>query len=263
MENTPPPADVPAAAPAPADAPAAAPAQKTRVVFCLPGRTFSNRFLLSWTQTVVEMANSGKYSFMISQNYSSFVSFARALCLGYDVTRGSKQKPFNSEIPYDVIVWIDSDIVYNYQLVDRLITLCMEKSPVVSGIYAMEGGQAFCAVQKWDQEYYLKNGSFEFLSADAANAYIKETGSNLMPCVYAGMGFMAIRQGVLEDERLAYPPFHRPLERIPTGREDVAEYVDSTSEDVALMRNLEDAGIIDHVLVDLSLRVGHEKMVVL
>jgi hypothetical protein len=42
-----------------------APAKKT-VVFCVPGRTFSNNFLQSWTETLSELVKSGNFNVLLS-----------------------------------------------------------------------------------------------------------------------------------------------------------------------------------------------------
>ncbi len=75
-------------------------------------------------------------------------------------------------------------------------------------------------------------------------------------CAYVGMGCMGIRYGVFEDSRLKYPWFFRNISVISD------DIVDGTSEDVSFIRNMIDAGIIDGVMVDLSLRFGHEKKIV-
>jgi hypothetical protein len=243
--------------------PAPEPPRKKTIVFCLPGRSFSNRFLLSWTQTLHDLWNSGKYTVLISNQYSSCVHFARAKCLGASVMRGPNQLPFDGQIPYDVAIWIDSDIVFTSEQVIDLIESTTIHS-VVSGIYRMEDMKSFCAVESWDTQYYVKNGGcFQFLTEEKINEYKSATGLNYMPCAYAGLGFCAFRYGVLEDSRLKYPWFHSDVQVIKTNDPNVPELHDMASEDVALFRKLIDTGIIPHVMVRLDMRVGHEKSVVL
>lgn len=62
--------------------------------------------------------------------------------------------------------------------------------------------------------------------------------------------------GILEDTRFKYPWFFRNIEKIGDN------IVDGSSEDVSFIRNMIDSGVIDGVMVDLSLRFGHEKRVV-
>ena len=44
--------------------------------------------------------------------YTSNVYHVRNMCLGGDVTKGARQKPFQGNIDYDYIMWIDSDMVF-------------------------------------------------------------------------------------------------------------------------------------------------------
>lgn len=240
------------------------PQRKTNIVFCIPGRSFSSRFLQGWTQTLHDLLASGQVNVLLSNEYSSLVHFARARCLGLSVDRGPVQKPWNGAVPYDVMVWIDSDIVFRSRDVIELIQATAQY-PVVSGIYMMEGPhQQFCAVENWDTDYYLKNDcSFPFLTAERIRAWTEANGTPFMPCAHVGMGFCAFRYGIFEDPRLQYPYFYAPLQQIRTGRADVPVYQDLWGEDAALFRNLTEAGIIPHVMVKTDLRVGHEKTVVL
>jgi hypothetical protein len=245
-----------------ADSAAGAGAKKT-VVFCVPGRTFTNLFLAGWTQTVHDLVKSNQFNVLFSNQYSSLVHLARAKCLGLSVDRGPEQKPWNGTVPYDVIVWIDSDIVFRARDVLELIQ-ATELYPVVSGIYMMEDREHFCAVENWDTDHYVRNDcTFQFLTARRIAEWTAQTGSVYLPCAYAGLGFCAFRHGVLEDPRLKYPWFWSPVQTIQTGRTDVPEYRDLSSEDVALFRNLTGAGVIPHVMVKTDLRVGHEKTAVL
>jgi hypothetical protein len=53
------------------------------------------------------------------------------------------------------------------------------------------------------------------------------------------------------------------VQSIRTGRADVPEYRDFSSEDASLFRNLTEAGIISCIMVKTDLRVGHEKSTIL
>jgi hypothetical protein len=181
------------------------------------------------------------------------------MCLGANVLRGPAQKPFQGTLDYDVILWLDSDMVYTYDIVDELIQSCYHKYPVVSGIYALDGGRDLCCVKEWDEKYHATHGTFQFLSAEEGNRLIQEK-KEWVKCSYVGMGCMAIRKGVIE--RLSYPWFFRNIAVIKTDRPDMPALMDGTSEDVSFIRNMIDNGIIDGVMVNLKLRFGHEKTVV-
>jgi hypothetical protein len=74
------------------------------------------------------------------------------------------QKPWNGEVPYDVLVWIDSDMVFRSRDVLDLIEVT-EQYPVVSGLNMLENRQHVCAIEKFDTDYFVRNGHFEALTA--------------------------------------------------------------------------------------------------
>ena len=64
----------------------------------------------------------------------------------------------------------------------------------------MANQQQYTAVKKWDTDYFIKNGTFEFVTP---NDLKKETKP--FDVSYVGMGFMAVRAGVYET--IDYPWF--------------------------------------------------------
>ena len=101
----------------------------TKVILALPGRTFSGTFLMNWSQTLMTLTKKG-YDFMVTNEYSSFVTFSRMKTLGLDVLRGADQKPFGGQVEYDIWLTIDSDIVFTPEQVIELLE-DTKKYPVV------------------------------------------------------------------------------------------------------------------------------------
>jgi len=221
-----------------------------KVVFALPGREFSGRFLANWTETFTTLMHMGHQVIMVNE-YSSFVSFSRMKTLGLDVLRGEHQKPFGGKLEYDVWFTIDSDIVFTPQQVVDLIEDTKEHA-VVSGLYRMSDLQHFACVRTWDEDYFKKHGSFKFLRPEDVVGAPKH-----IPVAYNGMGFMAVRKGVIES--MQYPYFSYPLQHMT--KEDGIVLRDMCSEDVAFCKNLKDAGY--DVMVNTKIIVGHEKMLVI
>jgi len=187
---------------------------------------------------------------MVSNEFSSFVTFSRMKTLGLDVLRGADQKPFGGKIEYDVWVTIDSDIVFTPEQVIELLE-DTKKYPIVSGLYRMQDMVHYACVKEWDLDYFKKVGSFKFMKSD------EEVKDKYISVAYNGMGFFACRKGVIE--KLKYPYFTYPL--IEMEGEDGKMIRDTCSEDVAFCKNLKDAGF--DVIVNTTLRVGHEKTLVI
>ena len=214
-----------------------------KIIFCMPGRSYSREFLLSWSDLLMQASSKG-HQLMISQQYSSVVHFARAKCLGGDVLKGPDQKPFQGQVDYDAMMWIDSDIVFKPE---DFFALLESPHDVTAGLYMMEDLQHFATVKEWNDEYFEKNGTFKFLQPDdiiEAPQYV--------PVSYTGMGWMLIKKGVVED--LKYPWFWSPLE-------NVGLLVEMNPEDVAFCKAITAAGHPIHI--DTKVRVGHQKLLII
>ena len=221
----------------------------TKVIIALPGRTFSGGFMLNLLETV-QTLKSKKYTVMITNEYSSYVTYSRMKTLGLGVLRGADQKPFGGKIEYDVWVTIDSDIRFTPEQIIELIE-DTKKYPVVSGLYRMEDLKHYACVKKWDVEHYITHGSFEFMKSD------EEIKDKYISVAYNGIGFFACRKGVIE--KLKYPYFSYPL--VEMEGKDGVMLNETCSEDVSFCKNLTDAGF--EIIVNTSLRVGHEKTIVI
>ena len=64
------------------------------IVFCLPGNKFSHNFLLSWSELMMYCVTHNIRP-IISCKQSCNIYMVRSMCLGADILRGTKQKPFN------------------------------------------------------------------------------------------------------------------------------------------------------------------------
>ena len=228
---------------------------KKRVVIGLPGSTFSDQFLVSWTRALHVLWESGKYTVIIAPGASSFVSFARMKTLGLDVLRGKDQKPFNG-MDFDVFVSIDSDVIFNPEQLIELIE-STETHPVVAGMYIMSDCKHYAAVKDWNTEYFAEHGTFEFLTPSTVDAIRSLTQTKFVPVSYVGMGFFAMKKEVLDS--LKYPYFYNELQQIK--KSDGTEIVEMCSEDVAFCKNIQAAGY--SVYLHTGLRVGHYKGLVI
>jgi len=223
-----------------------------KIIFCIPGRTFSDNFLKSWTELV---QYSKHVEITLINRYSSNVYYARNLCLGGDNLAGIHQKPFQGKLDYDYLMWIDSDMVFTYQQVERLIAILegYKEVNIISGIYPMENKIDFATVVNWDLDFFRKYGRFQFLTKHDLDFYKDQ----IIEVAYTGFGFILIKKGVVES--MEYPWFRPIWEEfdLPDG----THIKDYTSEDVGFCRTAISLG--HKIFVDPSLIIGHEKSQVL
>lgn len=215
-----------------------------KLIFCLPGKTFSLNFFNSWNATINTLASNGiNYGYCIG--YDPVVYYARNKVLGGINTAGKKQKPWQGQVAYDKMVWIDSDIVWTS---DQLLSLIShtDKS-IVAGLYHMENGIEYPVVESLDYSQLHKQGSFEFLTNQTVS---KKTSPFTVS--YTGFGFVAINHGVIES--MEYPWFR------PKWVEHESFY-DFCAEDVGFCWEAQSKG--HSIWIDPSIKVGHEKNVII
>jgi len=241
--------------------PGLAPGQKPHVniIFCIPGREFTSNFLQCWTN-LVNALYTNQISFALSNAYSPVVYYARSACLRGHVLKGRKQKPFQGEVTYDYIMWIDSDIVFQPQDFFTLLQRMTQNPQIqlLAGTYLMADGVHTTIVDKWDEDFFAENGSFKFLTMPEVKAKsdqleVKATGG-LFEAVYCGFGWLMVRYGV--HESFEYPFFRPQFHELKGG-----EIYDFSSEDASFFLDLRQKGI--KCFVDPNINVGHEKMVCL
>ena len=226
-----------------------------KIVFALPGDNFSSKFLISWTATLSKLWETRRYDIMISPATGSYVPFVRMSTLGLDVLRGSEQKPFDGQ-HFDIWITIDSDIIFTYEQVIKLIE-STDSHPVVAGMYRMVDLVNYAFVKDWDETYFKEKGVFKFVTPEDIESWKKETSLNFFPVVYSGMGFMAIKKEVFDN--LKYPYFDSEILTIT--KEDGSVIRDICSEDVSLCRKITQAGY--NIMINTDIRVGHVKSLII
>ena len=218
-----------------------------KIIFCLPGRSFSNNFLQSWTELIHYLPKYG-ITPILSNAYSPLLYYVRNMCLGGDSSQGITQKPFQSKIDYDYLMWIDSDMVFT---IDDFTALLNMNKDIASGIYKTANNLTYATVENWDENYYAKNGSFEFLTDKLINGR-KEP----FPVEYTGFGWILIKKGVFES--LEYPWFQPHWEEF---EKNGVKYREFTMEDVSFCRMIRKKGY--QIFVDPKIIPGHEKTTIL
>ena len=220
-----------------------------KVVFCLPGKSFSNNFLESWTKLLLNCL-SFNVKPILRWVYISNVYLVRNMCLMGEPQFGAKQKPFQGKIDYDYIMWIDSDSVFTPEQFKSLLTQMEQNNnlKILSGLYFREGKKDYAAAILWKSNYLQKHGKVKYLKPKDIKGQ-----SDLIEVEFAGMGFMLVRYGVFE--KLDYPWF-QPLAML-----GAKGYVSFTSEDIAFCNQAKIKGFTTYL--DPKVLIGHEKSVIL
>lgn len=218
-----------------------------KLVFLLPGNSFSKEFLLAWSDLLFNLVGRG-YTVKMSCAYDANVFYARARCLCTETLRGVQQLPFNGELDYDFLLWIDSDVVFTPAQVMQLIGHDVD---IVTGSYMMANNTHLPIVTHMDHSFYLSHGHYEFL--DRSGLKSLQEGSKLVEISYAGMGFMCIKKGVLE--QMTYPYFNP----VNVQFDSSGSLNELASEDVSFCIHARDKGF--RLLFDPALIVSHQKLI--
>jgi hypothetical protein len=216
------------------------------IVFCLPGSTFSKEFLQAWSDLIFNLVCLG-HQVKLSCAYDANVYYSRARCLCTETLKGLNQKPFDGKLDYDYLFWIDSDVLFTS---DQVLKLIAHDKDIVSGAYVMHDNNHYPIVVDMDNDFYLKNGHYEFLSRDQLKP-LTEKGE-LFEAAYVGFGFMCVKKGVFE--ALTYPYFY-PVQ-VTFGTDYLNEFA---SEDVSWCVHVRNKGY--KVFVDPTIIVAHQKLI--
>ena len=206
-----------------------------KIVFCIPGNNFSNRFLKCWTNLIKELHKRDIEYELLSQ-YIPNVYKVRSLLLGADRKFGQYQTPWQGKRDYDYIMWIDSDQVFEP---NDFFKLLEHDKDIVSGLYLRK-----------PQSDSLNDIPIEFacFNEDGKRLYTNEVNGELIKVWSNGMGWMLVKKGVFE--KIEYPWFG-----------PIIEGLGFHGEDVSFQLRAKDVGFDSYV--DTSIVVGHEKEVVL
>jgi glycosyltransferase involved in cell wall biosynthesis len=217
--------------------------KKCKIIFCVTGQFFSERFLWHWSQFLQWCGLNG-IDYGCAIVYDPIVFNARNRCLQGSYEKGKNQKPFQGLIDYDYILWIDSDIIFDPEQFERLLA---HQKGIVSGLYLMENAKEYATASPFQTEEPGKTKRFAHLTpADVKNK------TELISVPYTGFGFMLIKKGVFES--LEYPWF-RPIYSDLDGMQFFSP------EDAGFCQMAKKKGF--EIFVDPTVIVGHEKRFVL
>jgi hypothetical protein len=202
------------------------------------------------------------YEFRLFTWGGSDVYVARNSCLRYPGAkdpRGVKVLPWNGDLEYDRILWIDTDTVFTVEDVKRLLS---HSEDIVSGCVKVDlknfgvqrvletpyGGHAFATIM--DVVQNPATGEY----VDAFKLWRKECEqpNGLCKVDACGGAFLSVKRGVYE--AMGYPWY-------TTGITDVDGLAVEMSEDIAWCARARAFGF--EIWADPEVRPGHEKALVL
>ena len=217
-----------------------------KIALCIPGDAFSRDVVMDIIR-FLEDARAAQWEVVLAMDYDPNVYYVRNKLLGGDVGRGPQQKPFNGEFDYDYVVWIDSDIRFNFKMVERLAS---HKKDAICGLYRMKDMKNFTVVRHMDDEYFKAHKTYQFLTVEDVEKIRKTQKVDLMKIDYTGMGLFLVSRQALE--KLEYPWFQ------PVWKEN-GNMRDFTSEDVGFCIKLRETGT--EIYCDPEVMAGHMKLV--
>lgn len=215
-----------------------------RIIFCLPGKSFSSNWFNSWNKTIAELSNNN-ISYAYCMDYDPVVYYARNKILGGNNVNGKQQLPWQGQIDYDYQIWIDSDIVWQPSDILKLLT---KGKNIISGLYHMSDGINYPVVEHLDFAHLKDYGTFRFLD----DSQLRQKNTLPFKVSYTGFGFIAIKKGVMES--LGYPWFQP---RWVTSE----KFHDFCAEDVGFCWSAQEKGW--EIYIDPTCIVKHEKTVLL
>jgi hypothetical protein len=160
---------------------------------------------------------------------------------------GGNANPNNLTEQVDIIVWIDSDMVFTLEDITKLLSY--EDDPFVAGWYVKTNNQNMptsnIMAARWDEDKFLKDGHMDFLQVDE----VTNSKEELIECDYTGFGFVKMNTSVLK--KMTYPYFTNKIVNI-------GGLIENCSEDVSFCL---DSPVKPKIVRDL--RVGHFKSTVI
>ena len=222
------------------------------IAFCLPGLMYSGTFMTQFVRLLFDLNQQG-INFYISQQYSSMVNHARTDCLQADNYAGTMLTPFRGQVPYDYIMWIDSDIIFK---TEDLIELLKMNKDIAAGWYVQSNGgplsnQSTVVEKMDDQELYQKGSNRYETVEDMARR------TEPFKVDYCGFGWILIKKGVYE--KIPYPWFVPRV--IQLQKPDGTILEDVCSEDISMCQDFKKYGF--EIWCNPKVRVGHQKIVIL
>jgi hypothetical protein len=218
------------------------PVKYTDYVICLIGENFSEKFLSSWTKSIIKLTQNNE-KFIYTNFYSPIVSHTRNEIIKRFPGQESdinNAMPFGGELEAKKIIFIDDDMVWEFEDLQKILK--SEKN-IVSGFYKMNWGD------KKNKNFLAATKNEKFmLEKDIKNK------TELIEVEAVGFGFISIDFEVFK--KIQFPWFE-VFHLFDKGKSIVV----NKGEDFTFCEKAISAGY--KIYADPTIKLGHEKTHVL
>ena len=211
------------------------------VVIATPGSSVMAPYVKSLLALITEFNNQG-ITWAFSNHYSSLIHNAREMTLsGTNQNSIFQRLPFEGQISYDKIMWIDSDIAFEPEDVLKLYN---SDKDIISGAYLLSSGESTSFPKFFDRPYVID----EILNM-----------TELQELEATGFGFLCVKAGVFES--LTRPWFTSVI--VKTKNEENGEEYDIPviGEDIAWSHRVRELNY--KIWLDPTVKVTHHKTMTL
>jgi len=214
------------------------------IIFCIPGSTFNSRFVLGWSELLLKCLLNN-YRPVLCQENDRNIFIERNKCLGGNILQDNKdQKPFQGSAEYDYIVWINPNVIFTFEDLEKLLKSDYD---VTSGVYTLSvPGDITNVVQKFDNKFYKEKGTFNFLTNDEI-VKMDKIDNRYFEADFVDFGWVCLKKGI--SEKIEYPWFE------PYTKEDrVSLFTDSYS----YCKKLKEKGV--KIMVDSNIKMNYSEL---
>ena len=182
------------------------------IVICLPGNDYSSMWLMNHFMPFLTKLGEWNAKFRIAQKSGSNVCEVRETILGAEFGKPltALTKPWNGQIEYDYMLWIDSDVLFTPEHFEALYRW---NKDIVCGLYLKNQGGDF-APARMDPEFEAGRAN-NIWSLNVRDLIGKE--GELLEVITASMGFCLVKNNVFE--KIQRPWFPSMPVKMPGGDE--------------------------------------------
>jgi hypothetical protein len=206
------------------------------IAILTPGHSLMGSYVESLLATGIALNNAG-LSWTFCNQYASHVADAREMTLsGTPNNNLLDSRPFQGQLTYDKLMWIDSDISWKPE---DVLKLYHSDKDVTSGAYLLPNG----VVTAYPKQF---GPGFTY------DEVIKMTEPSQVDGI--GFGFVCVKPGIFEN---LSRPWFQSVER-PLTIDGVERIIPIIGEDLSWCARVKDLGY--EIWLDPSVKVTHHKM---